>query len=184
MKSLIAILSMIFFFLYSNIGLSQITTPNPPLTKVTLIERCVSKSELIIEVHAITSNSFKAQNHNIYTAVIYKVLKTFKGNYTDSIIEVVYEGGSVDGQETMVTDYYEGLSGDEGILFLNTKSNISFNKNLQAYLPNTGITYNKFSRNARCIEIVFDDIEKEIFQPIEAATGQKRKVLNKNMFGF
>lgn len=146
-------------------------------------------SDVIIEGHVIEGKSFKTRT-SIYTSVTIRILKIFKGNITDSLIEVVEEGGSIDGQQLDINDGTVGASlNDEGIFFLDSnKTGATLKSNLLSYsLASSFIGY-RFgpvrvgNHLATCKGVTYDDIEKDLYEPIEAATGQKRKVLGKNGF--
>lgn len=133
----------------------------------------MKESELIIEGRLISSKSFKIMHHGIYTANTYKVLKVFKGAIVDSLIEVVYEGGQVDGYETIITDGVSDVI-TEGVFFFKDKCQYHYSKDLESYFPPVyGIGYYSADNKVRCGDVTFDNIEKEIYQPIEALTGHK-----------
>jgi len=185
MKSIISILSIIFILLCFNpCSAQQKSSPQTPESKRVNLESAVLHSEIVIEGHELSYKGFKA-NGRTYTSTMVKITKVFKGNISDSVIEVISEGGQVDGIGEFSSDGGFGVDPeDEGVIFLNTnKSEIKLRADLQSYSMYCDmIRYHNNVHRAVWGDVPYDDMEKDIFQVIEATTGQKRKVLGLNMF--
>jgi hypothetical protein len=183
MKSIISILSIIFILLcFSPCSAQQKSSPQTPESKRVNLEGAVLHSEVIIEGHSIGVKCFKARGR-IYTSDLIKITKIFKGDISDSTIELIFEGGQVDGIGEFSEDGGDPDISVEGVFFLHiNQTDVKLKPELQSYSPDYCIGYHNGIHRAVWGDVPYDDMEKDIFQVIEATTGQKRKVLGPNMF--
>ena len=188
MKPFIAFFYVFSLILYCNVSVGQQTVVLPS-NKNSNEKNPMRRADIVIEGHVISAKCFKTET-NIYTSIIVRALKIFKGNGKDSLIEVIEEGGQLDGVDVTVYDgTIEAHLNDEGIFFLDSnKTQISLRTELKSYVFASDFIGYRFggarvgNHLATCRGVTYDDIEKDLYQPIETATGQKRKVLGLNSF--
>jgi hypothetical protein len=161
------------------------------------LEEKVRNSDAIVEGEILHRQGFhldtstKDINFTNYGSVIVKVLKVFKGDIRDSIIELVY----VDRGNDTAFDHTYGFNvreKEEGLLFLDkNNTQISKNKTLQSFKPELyDYSFARYqSRDslgqsciAVCNKTTYSNPELDLFEKIESLTGQKRKVLGPNTF--
>jgi len=158
----------------------------------------VNKSDIVVEGRVINLKYFN-NDRNTVSATI-KLSKVFKGNFSGTTIELIFDAGvrtlTLTDGTTKVIGYdvdpklFTVNIGDEGIFLLNdNKTGRQLQKDLQSYIV-TDVWLNDllYSQKkgepyiASCEGAVFKDVEKDVFQVIESTTGQKRKVLSQNSF--
>jgi hypothetical protein len=190
MKPIISIFYGIFFILCINTCFAQKTMD---------LENVIKQSDVIIEAKGVAVKHFRI-NGAIYTAITVNVLKVFKGNIADTIIEIVYEGGCMmkdtpNGamaieQCVTLSDGGFGVSpGSDGILLLHINNTARLDTNLQSYMM---FEYIKYHHGGEMVAhhiatsrgVTYDDLEIDLFQRIEKATNQPRKTLRRNSFGL
>jgi len=190
MKPFISIFSSILFILSINICSAQ---------KTSGLESVINQSDVVIEGKGIAGKHFRV-NGNIYTAVTVNVSKIFKGAISDTLIEVVYEGGcmmkdtSGGGiaieQCVTVSDGGFGVSpGSDGVLLLHANNTARLDPKIHSYMMYDYIKYHHGGEMvahhvATSRGVTYDDLEKDLFQRIEAATKTPRKVIKLNSFGL
>jgi hypothetical protein len=168
---------------------AQETNASKP-TSISL-EKNVSQADLIVEGHVVSTKVFTDKG-NAYTSAIIRITKVFKGNTSDSAIELIYAGGIADSIAVRVT-HGLGLSpGMEGVFFLReNKSDAKFVNGMKSFKAVYGrksyIEYHDQAHmvahhTATCVGVAYDDLENDLFKPIEATTGISRKVIGPNMF--
>ncbi|MDB5283552.1 MAG: hypothetical protein JWO06_2627 [Bacteroidota bacterium] len=161
------------------------------LLKSSVAINFIAKADLVIEGRVISATGFMPDKGRVFTSAIVQITKMFKGTVKDSLVELVYYGGSCDGIILIDARGGFGLSKDmEGIFaLLDNKTDNKLAKGLQSYFE--PIEYIKYlpenirgpgNHTAYWAGNTYDDLEKEVFQPIEAITRQKRKVFGQNMF--
>lgn len=170
------------------------TATQTDIVKLNNLKDLVSQSSLVIEGRTIKSKGFMQTDGKIFTSDIIKISKIFKGNISDSVIEVIFRGGSANG---IIAVSDAGLcmgAGEEGIFFLkDNKFDSAQYKDLQSFVPaffsGCFIEYfdkphQKIAHNHVAINgtFAYDDLEKDLFEPIEAITGEPPKILGLNMF--
>ncbi len=163
------------------------------------MEGVISQSDVVIEGKGISGKPFRV-NGNIYTAVTVNVSKIFKGDLSDTIIEIVYEGGCMMKDTTggkiaieqcvTLSDGGFGISpGSDGVLLLRTNNTARLDPKLHSYMMYYYIKYHHGGEMvahhiATSRGVTYDDLEKDLFQHIEAATKTPRKVIKLNSFGL
>jgi hypothetical protein len=150
----------------------------------------INKSDIVVEgvvINDTRADGFLGSKGNVFTSVIIRVSKVFKGEIKDTIIELVIEGGTrpsgqFKGYQTGSMGGYIGKD-YEGLFFLRTNnSTIQSRKNVQSYFLlyfNSYIVYDsyKWVHTAAVDGKSTEDFEKDIYKPIEAITGTPRKVI-------
>jgi hypothetical protein len=179
------IFTMLFLFCL-NVCVAQ----RIPSSEDSTLERKVKEASLIVEGEVIgTTCSDKAY---IVTFARIKISKVFKGSTLDSIIEIALNGGYCNGYASIISNGLMLGKGREGVFLLvpNNTGNTA-DKSLASYVVQDGrygyIGYHhkpEMVANyvATCINITYEDLETELFQRIEKATGQERKVVGQNSF--
>jgi hypothetical protein len=157
----------------------------------------VNKSDIVVEGRVINLKYFN-NDRNTISAII-RISKLFKGNVSDTTLELVFDGGvrtiTLPDNTTKLIGYDQTYSfsvqkGDEGVFLLNdNKTGRQLQKDLQSYIVTdvwlNDILYSQKKGEhyiASCEGAVFKDVEKDVFQVIESTTGQKTKVLSQNSF--
>ncbi len=181
-------------FLGITISNFSICQSNPQSARKDL-ENDVKNSDVVIEGQCIGgTKSFKTKD-KIYTSTKVKVLKIFKGEISDSVIEIICDWGTVidtlpDGkivaEATSISDGGENLTeGSEGILLLNSNAKAKDNKDSYTFF--NYLRYYKDKRGSSGYIAVsgkdhYVDVKKELFKKIESVTHIQRKVLGLNSF--
>jgi len=181
----------LFFLLFFNLSNAQNSVDLSASDYPTLNEK-VGHSDLVIEGEVINTKSFRNNGGNIYTAVNIRVTKIFKGAINDSMIELILQEGGTDSMIVVVSNKLSLEKGMEGIFLLsNNGTKVSLNNAFQSYVPLYGVRsyieyhdrIHMFAHHiATCRGVAYDDLENDLFKPIEALTGVPRKVLGLNMF--
>jgi hypothetical protein len=190
MKPFISIISGLLFVLCFNTSYSQ--SDNFQMSGDALLKKVIPASETIVEGHVLSVNPFHTKT-GIYTSAIIRVSKLFKGHISDTILEIVFEGGSLDGvDESFSNGAFYTYKNDEGVFFISSnKTGYTRRTDSNSYLPSFGqlsfIAYHAGAAKvanhvATCAGVTYDDLENDLFQRIEALTHTPRKVLGQNMF--
>jgi hypothetical protein len=160
------------------------------------LEDKINKSDAVVEGVIINetrwgdASFFGPQGKGvIFTSIIIRVSRVFKGEIKDTIIELVTDGGrSSDGLNTSST-WGMLYKGQEGVFFLRqNNTTIQSGKNIQSFLylhsksvmlynhgqPYYPITHDGTKR--------YDDLEKELYPAIETITGRPAKVVGVRTF--
>jgi hypothetical protein len=182
-----SIITMILFAL-----IKQVSATSDTLS----LKEKVEGAELVFEGRVIADSSFMASTGFIYTAEFVLISKEFKGYFPSDIMIVLIRGGKANGMIESFADAPAYLkNGNEGIFFCNFIDPESFSgiKKKSAYwvsVKRLGDGFIKFFcgdkipgnwHRARCVDgTFFDDVQKEIYEPIEQATGEKYKQLRPN----
>lgn len=175
-------------FLTHNLIIAQSSGTSP---KSKQIHDFISKADVIAEGRVISSTGFELEGKGIYTSAIIKITKLFRGSASDSVIELVYQGGMVNGILDINVGGKLALSkGNEGI-FAASENNtgIKLAKGLKSYIkPIEYIMYidRKYvgdgNHIASCNGVTYDNLEAEVFEKLEEITGKPRNVFGPNMF--
>jgi hypothetical protein len=154
------------------------------------LEELVNASDFVVECMAIkNAECFINKDSVIYTSVTLKISKVFKGDISDSLLEIVYKGGVYPGITLPYQSVSHGFSigkGDDGIFFLKSNKIVSLKTELHSFYPTFHeIKYNHNSylhSAAMNANLVFDDIENELYKGIELVTHTPRKIIGLNSF--
>ena len=160
----------------------------------------IQSAELVFEGRVISDSSFWNFNETaIYTIKYVLVTKEFKGNFTTDTVKIIRQesGATVGGVIQQIKDNGSLVlyNGTEGIffcqpmspeLFMQIKGNGIYQINLRyncdgfigisclpKMLPN-------MPRASSCDGMSFDDIKKELYEPIEKITGKDYRQLRQN----
>jgi hypothetical protein len=179
----------IIFFLVLFFSIDLCIAQSIPSSQDSILETNVKISDLIVEGKVISSRGFKSRKSQIFTSATIRVSKVFKGQISDTLIELVFYGGQYENTVAIVSDGFEISDGEEGIFFLKHNTTFAnYRKELLSYEPEgLPISYHDWPymvahHMATSQGVTYDDLEKDLFQRIESATGQKRKVFSPNMF--
>jgi len=147
----------------------------------------VIKSDLITEARLISKEGFM-YNDGIYTSCIYRLLKVFKGDIKDTVIELIIPGGFMPNIGGADVGYAIPVPDFEGFFFLRVnKSAIQSGTHLKSYFytyGQSGMGYNHVPGYSIAFdgENHYNDLEKDLYEPIEAITHTPRKILGLNSF--
>lgn len=175
---------ILFFF----IALVLISTDLWAQLQAVSLEQRVENSTLIFEGKVLRKSSFwDADHRHIYTSNLVSVYKVFKGELSNSIVEVITIGGMVGNQMEKVSyglDLQEGALGIFTCIPNNTKlSSTSKNLRLRPYAEIQGfISYDLASGTARDVFKVYKNISGEIYPVLQKLTHSNYKVMNKADF--
>jgi len=150
------------------------------IREVSLKDRC-DESTVIVEGKVLEKSTFWNASHNyIYTRNVIEIYKVLKGTVIPATIEILTEGGRVDGDWLEVTNSLEIATNEYGIFML---------KPINVNLPSgfsTGITryqavaatqgFLKFNFETSSASDVFHNyhnIQNELYTPIQNFSGQK-----------
>jgi hypothetical protein len=75
------------------------------------LEERVKQSDIVIEGEVIKAEGFSVDSVAIYTSAIVRISKIFKGNISDSTIEVVLIGGRYGDIASAVSDFFSAGKG-------------------------------------------------------------------------
>jgi len=177
----------LFVLLLPRICVSQ---DNTLLLKSTVFNKCINDADLVIEGRVLSATGYRISTGQIYTSVIVKITKLFKGSITDSVVELVYYGGVSDSFAVFSSGGFSLSKGMEGIFAMQDNKTVSkLTKGPASYFE--PILYVKYidkkyrgpgNHPAFWKGLTFDNLEKDLFEPIEAITKTPRKVLGLNMF--
>jgi hypothetical protein len=175
---------ILFFF----IALVLISTDLSAQLQAVSLEQRVENSTLIFEGKVLRKSSFwDADHRHIYTSNLVSVYKVFKGELSNSIVEVITIGGMVGNQMEKVSyglDLQEGALGVFTCIPNNTKlTSSSKNLRLRPYAEIQGfISYDLASGTARDVFKVYKNVSVEIYPVLEKLTHSNYKVMNKADF--
>jgi hypothetical protein len=196
-----SIMSLLFIFL-SAYSFSQETVHPSDLQK--LKEKTI-KADAIVEGIITNVKGFKGDHGMVYTSATIRISKIFKGDISDSIIELIFAGGKMDNGEFDIIDHgFHIGKGEDGMFFLreNKTGNI-LQSSLKSFIPSNGSRgYIKFNHSiskpvinsdgsyndgpfyhiANSRDGYFDDLKRDLYEPIIAITGTPAKVLGLNIF--
>jgi hypothetical protein len=136
----------------------------------------VNKSDAIVEGQVIGTNLFSTPK-NLFTSATIKISKIFKGDIKDTIIEIITDGAIFPTGSRRASLWGMLSKGQSGLFFLRiNNSAIQSGKKLQSYFylyDHSFRLYDKLTKS--------NDLDKDIYQPIEAITGTPRKVIGLNL---
>ena len=173
------------------IGAGEVHAQTSSSLKYPTLDEKVSKANAIIEGFVVSTRGFENEEKTaIYTSATIRISKIFKGTIADSTIELVFEGGMYNGKRQILTHSFAVDKGNDGIFFIkaNTSTAVWVDRSYSyIHLMGTSgyIKYHHDSVNhpATCPGGVFyADLEKDLFQAIEAITKVPRKTLAPNIF--
>ena len=155
----------------------------------------VDAAELIFEGRVIADSGFQAPNTTfIYTAEYVLISKEFKGHFSSDTIVIIIQGGRANGIFSKRQDERTYLwNGAEGLFFCTRVNPKSFpgiaNTSYWATIKHMGDgVINIFcdkklppdTHRASCYGVFFDDLEKELYTPIQEMVGEKYKQVRLN----
>jgi hypothetical protein len=154
------------------------------------LEDKTSEAEAIVEGAVIETKGFQNEGMScIYTSATIKISKIFKGEISDSTIELIFIGGRMGDRFAHVSDAFSIIKGQEGMFFIkNNRTGYSMQNTSKSFIPSNGyycyIEYHHDLANhkATCPGVYYDDLEKDLYPSIEAATGISKKILCLNTF--
>lgn len=149
---------------------------NCMLTPVTLQER-VSNSPVIVEGQVVSGYSFwDAARANIYTSNLVKVYKVFQGNFSETSLEIITEGGTVGDQKQIVEPSLQLNAGEMGMFFLMPSriANPAAQRGHQSFMAYSSvqgfIQYDLKTLKATEPFKTYQDIETEVYNSVTALT--------------
>jgi hypothetical protein len=152
------------------------------------LEQRVEKSTLVFEGKVLRKSSFwDTDRRHIYTSNLVTVYKVFKGELSNSNVEVITIGGMVGNQMEKVSyglDLQEGSVGVFTCIPNNTKlASSSKNLQLRPYAEIQGfIHYDLATGTARDVFKVYKNVSREIYPVLQKLTHSNYKVMNKADF--
>jgi hypothetical protein len=155
------------------------------LRPVELNER-IDNSSAIIEGRVIGKNSYWNSQHNlIYTAYTVEVYKIFKGDPSQTIVEIITEGGIVGAVLHRFEPNLEMLAGDVGIFMLEPAayeksgtSTIPVSATFRAYALLQGfVKYNEATKSATDVFNKYDNIPALLYNRIVQRTGNDYRIV-------
>lgn len=187
-KNKISFRIFILFVVLPLICTAQSTPDASHLLLNPTLEQLASQADIIIEGAVIKTEGF--QNNSVYTSATVKISRLFKGDISDSIIEIVYQGGESK-DIILIASHGVKLSTEmSGMFFLKkNETGIRLNKNIQSYTMYRGNrscarynTHPQFGPRAKINDVKYDDFEKDLYLAIEAITHIPRMVFGLNTF--
>ncbi len=177
MKRIFTPVSFLFFFLIL-LSQSNTSTGQCLIRPVGLNER-LKHSSLVVEGIITGQRSLWDDKHqNIYTIYTLNLSNVFKGDFTDSVVNIVSAGGTVGMDREEVTNTFKLGDGNSGVFTLikSNKQITSTTTLYEAYAGNQGfIQYEKEKRKAGGIFEQYTGIENDLYKKIENATGRDRR---------
>ena len=170
------------------IGLILISTDLLAQLQAVSLEQRVENSALVFEGKVLQKSSFWDTDHrHIYTSNLVSVYKVFKGQLSNSIVEVITIGGIVGDQMEKVSYGLDLQVGSLGVFTCipnNIKlSSSSKNLRIQPYAEIQGfISYDLSSGTARDVFNVYKNVSGEIYPVLQKLTHSNYKVMNKADF--
>jgi hypothetical protein len=153
--------------------------PAQNLYRISLDEK-VQRSSLIVEGKVISQKSFWNPRHTmIYTSNKVEVFKIFKGSLRDTTIEVLTQGGSVDGVSIEASDLLDLLTDETGIFFcfpntISLRSPQSKKVLYDVYSSVQGfLHYNLIDNTASAPFAEYRDISNRLYSELIKRTGQQ-----------
>lgn len=133
---ILAIITFIYFSFISDILFAS------SMKNYNFVE-LVNKSDLIVYGKIISIKSYKKEKGRIYSDIIFRVIRIYKGQYNDTDdISFTYLGGTLDGITTTVLEYPQFIQNQESILFLIKNSQKSNKQNKYTII---GLSQGKFN---------------------------------------
>ncbi len=166
-KALLSLIALCPGFL----GICQNMYPVP-------LEEKVQHSALVAEGKVITQESFWNPRHSmIFTSSKVELYKVFKGAAPGDTIEVMTQGGAVDGQQVEVSDLLTLRKNDIGLFFcspneLNLQAPRSRRVLYDVYSSAQGVyKYNLATQSASAPFSRYAQVETELYPAVEKAAG-------------
>jgi len=175
---------IIFFFIALTLISSNISAQ---LQQVTLQQR-VENSSLVFEGKVLSKSSFwDTDRRHIYTSNRISVYKVFKGELSNSVVEVITIGGVVGNQMEKVSYGLELQEGSIGVFTCvpNTTAFAVGSKNLRLkpYGEIQGfIRYDLATGTARDVFKQYKNVSGEIYPVLQKLTHSNYKIMNKADF--
>jgi hypothetical protein len=148
------------------------------LYRVSLDEK-TAQSSLIVEGKVIDQSCYWNSAHTlIYTTNKIEIFKIFKGAVQSATVNVITEGGSVDGQAMQVSDLLSLSVNQVGMFFLNPartdlQERSSAEKTWEVYSSAQGfIKYDLHNGTASAPFARYKNISREFYGELKARTGQ------------
>lgn len=170
------------------IALTFISTDLSAQLQAVPLEQRVENSSLVFEGKVVRKSSFwDTDRRHIYTSNLVSVYKVFKGELSNSIVEVITIGGIVGNQMEKVSyglDLQEGSIGVFTCIPNKAKlSTSSKNLRLRPYAEIQGfIRYDLATGTARDVFKVYKNVSGEIYPVLQKLTHSNFKVMNKADF--
>ncbi len=170
------------------IAFSFISTDLSAQLQAVPLEQRVENSSMVFEGKVLRKSSFwDTDRRHIYTSNLVSVYKVFKGELSNSIVEVITIGGIVGNQMEKVSyglDLQEGTIGVFTCIPNNTKlATSSKNLRLRPYAEIQGfIRYDLANGTARDVFRVYKNVSGEIYPVLQKLTNSNYKVMNKADF--
>lgn len=170
------------------ISLCLISTDLMAQLQAVPLEQRVENSSLVFEGRVLRKSSFwDTDRKHIYTSNLVTVYKVFKGELSNSIVEVITIGGIVGNEMEKVSyglDIQEGSVGVFTCIPNKTKlSSSSKNLRLRPYAEIQGfIRYDLATGTARDVFKVYKNVSGEIYPVLQKLTHSNYKVINKADF--
>lgn len=142
----------------------------------------IANAKLIVEGRIIESESFVANDRHIYSRHKLEVQQTIKGEPNGSFVEIVLQGGTVDGRTEWLSHHLYLQVGDKGVFFLIPSKNAGLNDVFDVYSDLQGfIRYKTQFGNTIAGEPfkVYPDINKDLFSKLPCQCKSKIIVENK-----
>jgi len=148
------------------------------MREVPFAER-VQNAAVIVEGKVISKQSFWNEKHDyIYTSNTIEVYKVFKGSVTASNIEIITEGGVVDGKAIIANPSLKLSKGQTGIFIIKENVTIRINS-FKPYAGPQGFIQYDFSQNKAFDAFsVYVGITTNLYQKIKSLTGRGFTTLN------
>ena len=161
------------------IGLILISTDLLAQLQAISLEQRVENSTLVFEGKVLQKSAFwDTDRRHIYTSNLVSVYKVFKGQLSNSIVEVITIGGIVGDQMEKVSYSLDLQEGSLGVFTC-----IPNNLRLQPYAEIQGfISYDLSSGTARDVFKVYKNVSGEIYPVLKKLTHSNYKVMNKADF--
>jgi hypothetical protein len=167
------IIISLLILLFANSGHSQACYQQiPPCPDSTCMWGCtlplkqiLNESDFVFEGHILTDSFFcNSQVACVYHRVL--VLKEFKGDFKSDTLEIAQVGGNKGCKDPFLSSEMPNVHpGTEGVFFVGKVTKYTFNQNPNIY----AVLWLKDG----CVNVCDKkDVVKEVYEPIEAATGQ------------
>jgi hypothetical protein len=138
------------------------------------LEDRVGMADLIIEGEVISTSSFTGSEKNIFTSAAVRVSKIFKGEINDTIIEIITDGFESQNGYKLTSHWGLLYKGQRGLFYLrNNNSTLRSGKALKSYFYVYDYSFRLYNYLPKSF-----DYDLNIYRPIEAITGIKRKSIS------
>jgi hypothetical protein len=172
------------YFLLILALVSKAQTATAQLYEISLDQK-VSNSTLIIEGKVVDKTSFWNPAHTmIFTANKVEVYKVFKGNSTDSTVEILTQGGTVGDDYIEASDVVSFEKGNIGAFFcypnaIQLRSPVSGKVLYDVYSSSQGfLKYNLAANKVYAPFVEYDDIEGNFYKLIREKTGTAPRTIS------